>query len=104
MPIPRFEMSSGQPADSSGIGLSKIIPPLKLGRKATLVPRFSKCVGTRLQALAVGAILTPGQHTVMAVLRSSWAKVWDGASMMSRLSPDRRWRLRLGDQAFRAWV
>jgi len=45
------------------------LPAEYLSILAVFVPLFSKCLWTQVQVLVVGAILTPGQRTVTAVLR-----------------------------------
>ena len=45
------------------------LPTEYLSILALFAPLFSKCLWTQVQVLVVGAILTPGQRTVTAVLR-----------------------------------
>jgi hypothetical protein len=45
------------------------LPTEYLSILAVFAPRFTKCLWAQVQVLVVGAILTPGQRTVTAVLR-----------------------------------
>lgn len=45
------------------------LPAEYLNILAVFAPVFSNCLWTHVQVLVVGAILTPGQRTVTAVLR-----------------------------------
>jgi hypothetical protein len=45
------------------------LPAEYLNILAVFAPLFSNCLWTHVQVLVVGAILTPGQRTVTAVLR-----------------------------------
>ena len=45
------------------------LPTDYLNIVAQFAPRFSHCLRAQVQVLVVGAILTPGQRTVTAVLR-----------------------------------
>src|SRR5512136_211910 len=45
------------------------LPAEYLSILAVFAPLFSNCLWTQVQVLVVGAILTPGQRTVTAILR-----------------------------------